>query len=261
MSELARKQRQIDFFHSQRSSASRLAPVPVDLRPSSKDEAYEVLLGVHERMLGVGLRQTGYKVGCTTPETQKEQGTDEPTWAGLFAVDHYATIEDALAALSPPFAVECEIVFRLGSPISATSGLPESGALLDAVETCMIGCEIVHNRYGVPRERGLPTLIADDFFQAGYVLGPPVASWRELDMKALNAECHIDGRVAEAGRSDIVLGEPLNALRWLAADLGVRGRALKTGDIVFSGSITKPLWLEARPRLVELRIAGLGELR
>jgi len=252
---------QIEFFNAQRKSLSRLDAVPEQLRPADKAEAYRVLSGVHERMRGEGLTQTGYKIGCTTPETQRAQNTDEPTWAGLFAADRYASIGEALGVLQPPYALECEIAFVFGRRLdTADEGItPEE--ILRAVDACMIGCEIVRNRYGVPLERGLPTLIADDFFQAGYVLGEPVADWRELDFTSLAAECQVDGRVAETGISSIVMGSPLNALCWLATDLARRGRVIEAGDVVLSGSITKPHWLDARPSDAELRIAGLGVLR
>ncbi|RWH94082.1 MAG: hydratase [Mesorhizobium sp.] len=257
----ARRQRQIDFFHLQRHSASRLDPVPDELRPVDKAEAYAVLSGVHQRMSAAGSVRAGYKIGCTTPETQRAQNTDEPTWAGLFTGDNYSTIDEALANLTPPFALECEIAFRFGRRLCADEGKIVVADIIDAVDACMIGCEIVRNRYGIPLERGLPTLIADDFFQAGYVLGQPVAAWRDLDLIGLAAECRVDGRVVETGISKIVMGNPLNSLRWLAADLARRGRKLEAGDVVLSGSITKPYWLDTRPRTAELQIAGLGVLR
>jgi len=255
-----RRQRQVDFFYGERQSSTRLSEVPIELRPVDKTEAYAVLSEVHQRMRAAGAAQTGYKIGCTTPETQRAQNTDEPTWAGLFASDSYPTIAQALSALPPPFAIECEIAFRFGRRIDASGGEFATADILNAVDCCMIGCEIVRNRYGIPLERGLPTLIADDFFQAAYVLGQPSA-WRDLDFAQLAAECRVDGRTVETGISKAVMGSPLNSLRWLVADLAQRGRNIEAGDVVLSGSITKPYWLDARPQLAELRIGGLGILR
>lgn len=261
MTDHFRRQRQIGFFYSQRQSKTRLDKVPEDICPRTKSEAYDILSGVHARMRSAGAVQTGYKIGCTTPETQKAQNTDEPTWAGLFAENRYATIAEALASLTPPYAIECEIVFRLGRRLDASAERLTPDDLINAVDDCSIGCEIVQNRYGSPLERGLPTLIADDFFQAGYVLGQPSRLWRKLDLTMLHAECRVDGRVVENGRSDIVMGSALNALRWLSNELSGRDLALEAGDIVLSGSITKPYWFEARPAKVELFIEGFGELR
>lgn len=261
MTDDLRRQRQIEFFYSQRQSATRLDAVPDDLRPYTKSEAYDILSGVHAVMRSAGATQSGYKIGCTTPETQKTQNTDEPTWAGLFAENKYPTIAEALATLTPPYAVECEIAFRLGREVDPSAGPLTPDNLIGAIDDCMIGCEIVQNRYGKPLERGLPTLIADDFFQAGYVLGEPLSSWRELDLTRLQAECRVGDRIVEKGQSDIVMGSALNALCWLANERAGCGLALEAGDIILSGSITKPYWFEARPARVELFIEGFGVLR
>lgn len=46
------------------------------------------------------------------------------------------------------------------------------------------------------------------------------------------------------------MGNPLNALAWLANRLGARGHALKPGDIVMSGAISKIVRLKAEDTFV-----------
>ena len=56
-----------------------------------------------------------------------------------------------------------------------------------------------------------------------------------------------------------VMGNPLNALAWLANHLAVRGQALKPGDIVISGGISKLL----RPKAgdsIRARFTHLGSV-
>ena len=47
-----------------------------------------------------------------------------------------------------------------------------------AVASCMAGMEIVDDRYVDYKSLDTPTLIADDFFDAGCVLGSAVSDWR-----------------------------------------------------------------------------------
>ena len=42
-----------------------------------------------------------------------------------------------------------------------------------------------------------------------------------------------------------VMGTPLNSLAWVANHLGARGLALRTGDVVMSGSVSKVLPVKA----------------
>ena len=55
------------------------------------------------------------------------------------------------------------------------------------------------------------------------------------------------------------MGNPLNALAWLANHLGARGLALKPGDIVMSGAISKIV----RPKAgdtIRAKFAHLGSV-
>ncbi|WP_404294421.1 2-keto-4-pentenoate hydratase (plasmid) [Microvirga sp. RSM25] len=251
--------RQVEFFLNQRLSPSRLAEVPAALKPADADSAYAVLAGVHAGLAATGHRRVGYKIGCTTSKTQAAQRTDHPTWAGLFEADRYRTIGGAIRNIARPFAIECEIVMLLGKDIDDPAALSDE-RLTDAIQSCAVGCELVVNRYGDPLARGLPTLIADDFFQAAFVVGPPNDHWRNLDLSKLAADVRVDGRVVETGVTSTVMGNPLHALRWLVADQASRGMRLHAGDIIFSGSATTPYWLDEAPHSVEIRIEALGSL-
>ena len=67
-----------------------------------------------------------------------------------------------------------------------------------AVRIAAVG-EIVEDRYADFRAFDTPTLIADDFFNAGCVLGAPVTGWRELDLADLRGRMTING--VEVGRT------------------------------------------------------------
>jgi 2-keto-4-pentenoate hydratase len=48
-----------------------------------------------------------------------------------------------------------------------------------------------------------------------------------------------DGKEVDAGKGSDILGQPLNAVLWLAKDLKSRGAALKKGDLLSLGSFSK----------------------
>ncbi|MEP2926242.1 MAG: fumarylacetoacetate hydrolase family protein, partial [Bauldia litoralis] len=123
------------------------------------------------------------------------------------------------------------------------------------VAAYMPAIEIVDDRYADWRTTDTPTLIADDFFAAGCVLGDPVravgAPGETVGVTTING--------AEAGRglgSD-VMGDPLNALAWLANSLAARGQGLRKGEIVLTGSLVETKWLDRGDR-VTVSISGLG---
>jgi 2-keto-4-pentenoate hydratase len=55
------------------------------------------------------------------------------------------------------------------------------------------------------------------------------------------------------------MGNPLNALAWLANHLATRGRALEPGEIIMSGSISKLLRPQAGDT-IRARFAHLGSV-
>jgi 2-oxo-3-hexenedioate decarboxylase/2-keto-4-pentenoate hydratase len=155
--------------------------------------------------------------------------------------------------------VECEIVVRLSSDLPPTDAPYARASVAAAVDACMAGMEIVDDRYVDYRSLDTPTLIADDFFDAGVVLGDPVANWRNLDLPALTGVTRINGVEVGRGRGADVMGHPFEALAWLANNLAARGRGLKAGEFVFTGSVVETKWVNRGDR-VEMEIEGLGRV-
>ena len=119
--------------------------------------------------------------------------------------------------------VECEIAVRLGAALARNAGAPFAReAVADAVDACMAAIEIVDDRYDDFRALDTPTLIADDFFSAGAVLGPPVAGWQRLDLAAAGGFMEINGARVGAGTGADVMGHPFEALTWLANHAAAR---------------------------------------
>jgi 2-keto-4-pentenoate hydratase len=67
----------------------------------------------------------------------------------------------------------------------------------------------------------------------------------------------IDGDVVGEGKGSAALGDPLEALAWLARTVVARGRPLRAGYVVLTGSLAA--MVPPPPgALVEVKVAGLG---
>jgi 2-oxo-3-hexenedioate decarboxylase/2-keto-4-pentenoate hydratase len=104
------------------------------------------------------------------------------------------------------------------------------------------------------------TLVADDFFNAGCVLGPPVAQWRDLDLPALRGVTRLNGVEVGSGEGRAVMGHPFEALAWLANLRAGLGRPLRAGEFVLLGSVVETRWVSPGDE-VAVAIEGLGEVR
>jgi len=238
-----------------RLAGVRLAPLHPFLRPADEAAGYAVQAAVHERLVPTMGRRVGYKIGCTTPVMQQYLGIPSPCAAGVFA----RGVHESGATL--PFddfrrvGVECEIAVRLGRDL--TGAEVGADAVREAVASYMAAIEIVDDRYEDWRTTDTPTLIADDFFAAGCVLGPPVAD--PGDAAELVGVTTINGAEVGRGAGRDVMGHPLNALAWIAASLAARGTPLRAGEIVLLGSLVETRWL-ARGDHVAIDVTGLGRV-
>src|SRR5205085_1623258 len=94
--------------------------------------------------------------------------------------------------------VECEIAVKLARDLAATEQPFTAEWVGEAVEAYFPAIEIVDDRYAKWETLGAPTLVADDFFAAGIVLGKPVARSAAPDLLKVAGRALINGK--EDGR-------------------------------------------------------------
>ena len=128
----------------------------------------------------------------------------------------------------------------------------------EAIEAYLPAIEIVDDRYVKWETLGAPTLVADDFFAAGCVLGKAGgAIGRARSACQVIGRALINGVEVGQGTGADVLGHPHHALAWLANHLAADGKALRAGEIVLTGSLVKTVWLNAGDSVV-MELSGLG---
>ncbi|MCW5619497.1 MAG: fumarylacetoacetate hydrolase family protein [Burkholderiales bacterium] len=204
-------------------------------------------------------RLSGHKIGCTTQVMQAFLNIPNPCAGGVFARTVHATPARLRHADFVRPGVECEMVVRLGRDLPASAQPYTRATVQDAVSEIMAGMEIVDDRYVDYKSLDTPTLIADDFFDAGCVLGTAVRDWRALDLGALTGVTWINGVEVGRGRGADVMGHPFEALAWLANNLSRRGQGLRAGEFVFTGSVVETKWVNRGDQVV-MEIDRLGRV-
>lgn len=248
-------------------AANRLRPralEPLDhrIRPTTPDAAYAIQPLLHARLetAGLGIR-VGYKIGCTTPVMQEFLKIEHPCAGGIMAGTVHHHRADLRLADFVRLGIECEIAVRLGTDLIPGDALHTRDSIVHAIDTCMVAAEIVDNRYVDFHAMGTPTLIADDFFGAGCVLGDPVVNWRTLDLVSIRGHMLLNCVEVGRGTGDSVLGHPLEAVAWLANMLGAAGQVLNAGEIVLTGSLVETKWPENVGDVIDVVIDNLGRVQ
>jgi 2-oxo-3-hexenedioate decarboxylase/2-keto-4-pentenoate hydratase len=242
-------------------AATRLARRPLErlpdrLRPDDEAQAYALQAAVNDVLAGTGLGAvTGHKIGCTTPVMQAFLAIPNPCAGEVFDSTVFSETGTFRTADALRLGVECEIAVMLGHDVAEP--LTRASAA-DAVAAVCASIEVVDDRYHEYPTLGTPTLIADDFFNFGCVLGPAVRRWRDLDLETIGGRMLINGEEVGRGRGADILGHPLEALVWLSANAVARGRPLRANQFVTLGSLVATNWVGAGDE-VRIEVDGLGE--
>jgi 2-oxo-3-hexenedioate decarboxylase/2-keto-4-pentenoate hydratase len=251
-------ERAAEWIARARLNRRSIGDMPAALRPATAEAGYAIQARVRRRLIDSGRGAlAGWKVGATTLPMRKLLNMPEPVAGAVLAsamLGSPATL--GFADFLKP-GVECEVCMRLKAPLPAGPGNVDRGQAVAAVGAICAAIEVVDNRYGDFARIGAPTIIADDAFQAAVVLGEWTEQWRDLDLVDCVGTTSVDGVTKLEGRGLDVMGHPLESLAWLANLLGRRGERLEPGQIVMTGSLTLPYWVN-RGEKIQTRIDGLG---
>ncbi len=248
-------------LHEEYAARRPIAPLPEALRPRDLAAAYAVQDALQALYLADGRGPlAGWKIALTTPVMQQMVGVDHPCAGGIVAQLVQDSPAQARAADFIKLGVESEIAVRLGADLPGGDRPHDKESVAGAVAACMAAIEIVDEQDADYDRLDAPLLIADNAFNFGCVLGPPVTDWRGLDLAGLAGRMTINGEIVGEGRGGDVMGHPLSALAWLANNLVERGRMLKAGEVVLTGSIVATKRPQAGDQVATV-IDGLGEAR
>lgn len=215
------------------------SPLPNGYAPRDDIDAYtiqEALRRLREPRLGP---VAGYKVALTSGVMQKMLRYFSP-FAGPL---HANLIQQSGAQLDHNqygrLCIECELAAVLGSALLSCNAPYSREQIADAVDTIAPALELVDDRnadYKTVSDLVL-TLIADNAWNAGIVLGPALTEWRDLDLAKLHGTVMINGETTGEGHGRDVLGHPLEALRWLANMITAQGKDIEKGMVVMTGTM------------------------
>ncbi|MBV8779530.1 MAG: fumarylacetoacetate hydrolase family protein [Alphaproteobacteria bacterium] len=228
--------------------------LPDELIPADLDEAYRVRAAYEALETPRRGAVAGYKIGLTTPIMQQLCGVDEPCYGAMFAGEIRESPAEVRVADFCRVGIETEIAMRLGADLPDGGGRAQVEA---AVESCMAAIEVLEDLRHDYKRLTARAMVAGNVWNAGCVLGVPVNDWRRLDLAAVTARLTINGREIGVGKGGDVMGNPLNALSWLAAKLAADGRPLRRGMVVMTGSMVPIQFPQPGDRAV-VEVDGLG---
>lgn len=224
------------LFAAERDMAP-IPPVSVTYPAADIEDAYTIGSIVTSLKVASGRIVKGHKVGLTSKAMRSLTGATEPDYGTMF--DNWFVPEGSVVPMSRlnRALVEVEIAFVLkerlqGPGINAADVIRATDFILPALE-------IVDTRYNA---RGtLVDSIADAAACGFVVLGGCPRRLTDVDVRRIGGYLAKNGDIEESGTAAAVMGNPINAVAWLANKLSEFGVAMEAGHVVLSGSFIKAI--------------------
>ncbi|WP_433622681.1 2-keto-4-pentenoate hydratase [Nocardia sp. CA-120079] len=211
-----------------------IAPVRDLIGPDDVELAYAVQrIGV-QRRVAAGAKLVGRKIGLTSPAVQQQLGVDQPDFGVLF---EDMNVTETPVAQRPPLLqpkIEAELAFVLCADLDDEQ--LDAISVRGAVDYAVAALEIVDSRIA-DWDISFADTVADNASSGWFVLGTERLSPAEFEPREIAMNMAIDGEIVSTGTGSACLGDPLNALAWLARTARDFGDPLRAGEIVLSGAL------------------------
>ncbi|WP_272496282.1 2-keto-4-pentenoate hydratase [Nocardioides sp. B-3] len=175
-------------------------------------------------------RVVGRKIGLTSEAVQRQLGVDIPDFGVLF--DDMAYADGAAVPMSRLLQpkVEAELAFVLATDLD---GDLSPATIRAAVDHAVVALEIVDSRIA-GWDISYADTVADNASSGLFVLGSTRLDLADFEPRDTTMSMTLNNEVVSTGSGTACLGDPLNALLWLArAGPGVRRTApRRAGDPV-----------------------------
>ena len=222
------------LYNSQKDRVA-ISPITDEDNTLNIDDAYAIQMTNVERVVKEGHVISGKKIGLTSKGIQEQMGVSEPDYGHLFkAMDHFETgVLNTSDFLEPK--IEGELAFILKEDLSG--GKVTAEQVLQSTDYVVAAFEIVDSRVENWNIKLIDT-VADNASSGCYILGDKKLKPSEVDLLEIEMELYKNGELLTTGNSKAVLGNPAEAVAWLANRLWNYGVTLYKGEIVLSGAFS-----------------------
>jgi 2-keto-4-pentenoate hydratase len=222
----------------------------------SLEDAHAICEEIIQKRLDSGEKLAGFKVGFTNVAVREKMGFPDSTYGYL--MDSMVLQSGVAVSMSDLIApkIECEICFRLGKDLKGKGHTVED--VLKATESVSGSFEICDARirdWKCP----YPDFFADNGFSGRVVLPGRWMPVAQVDLLNETVTLLQDGKMLAEGKGEMAMGHPAKAVAWLAGKLHERGKELKAGQIIMTGTLT-PITPVQKGSQYTARFSTLGQV-
>ena len=207
----------------------------------SYEDAYAIQLRTIDIKVKSGAVIVGKKIGLTSKAMQEQSNIKEPDYGFIL---HNRVFREGQPILMKSLImprIEAEIAFLLKDDLKGP-GVTVAN-VLGVTEGVMPAFEIIDRRF--KGEVTVKDSIADNAANAAVILGGKLTSLSpDIDLRLTGMVFEKNGEIIDTAAGAAVLGNPAEAVAWLANKLSEHGNTLQKGEFVISGSLTQAMYMK-----------------
>jgi 2-keto-4-pentenoate hydratase len=198
-------------------------------------DAYNIQLGIIKTKLGRGDAIVGKKIGLTSRAMQEMFNVKEADYGHLLSSGVILEGQPVSVNKLIQPRLEAEICFILKNDLKGPG--VTTANVLAATEGVMPAFEIIDSRIKDWKIK-IQDTIADNASNAAVVMGGKLTRIKDLDLRLIGMVYEKNGDITATGAGAAVLGNPAQAVAWLANTLAQYGISLKAGEFIMAGALT-----------------------
>jgi len=233
------------------------APVRDLLDGMEVKDAYEVQLMNIDLDVEAGATVIGWKAGLTSKAVQQQLRVGSPDFGALLNTCGYGDEELVPLGrlLQPKIEAEVGFVLERDLPDRVVTAVD----IIRATAFVVPAFEIVASRI-IDWDITILDTVADNASSGLFTVGLKPVLLKDVDVGAVTMTMSSGGVEVSSGSGAACMGNPVNAVVWLANTLCALGKPLRAGDLILSGALG-PMVNVTGPSRFEASIEGLGSVR
>jgi 2-keto-4-pentenoate hydratase len=232
-----------------RNAGPRPLSLPAELAPRDEAEAYQLQQQVASALNAVA---GGWKVAMSAASTG--------SFAPVFAADIHPSGARVASPITEQLGIEPEVAFTLTQALPAGRHYSRD-EVIDAIGSAHAAIEILISRFQRHETAAVLDRLADNISNGGLVLSSGLERWQHLDLGTLPLKLTITSQGGEhsvhQARGGHPQGDPLLPMTWIVNEFSGRGRGLKQGEVITTGSFAGLTYL-GRGSRARVEFEGLG---
>lgn len=230
--------------------------MPERLRARSWDSMAQVVLKLE---YALGWEGAGWKVGAASLDVRKAENIPEPSPGRLFT----RSVMNSPAEVPSEFFVnyrlcESEFAFQFGVDFPVRENPYTEADVRAGVEhlapVIEIGDSVFEDWYSLSGYFGG---MYDNAGGAAFVIGDKFKNWQDIDLPNASLDLYVNDSYIKSGQGFQAMGHPITSATWMINWLRERGRYVKAGEYISTGTCTGHCFVQVGD-LVSVDFGELG---